>query len=383
MSTSIFGYAIAWQTDNLGAGANSHAFLPVNMVAGDPRTDLLQVQNNGGQVSMTAFTPAATGGGYAQIWHNGNMSQRLGKSTFLTGRFPINGLTEVVQISTDTGRLGMVIYNATDRRDWSVFWSSADMGSASSTLAFLAADVDGSGKTSLIVLYDNGGRLGATVYSPAANSTFTQVWHSDTLGENSSALQFFAADVNGDGKDEIIQLGDVGGKLAMNVFTSDGRGAYARSWGSAAVGPSSKHVAFLKADMTGDKNADIVQLQDNGGMLGMAVYSPTTQGSYALAWSSASLSRPSAAIQFLALDVNGDGKDEIVQLGNTGGNLTMSVYASDGRGGYAPSWGSASLGHTAAALAFIPGSGGVIFQVCTSATDSSRLGLVVYSPKAM
>src|SRR5260370_32955628 len=58
----------------------------------------------------------------------------------------------------------------------------------------------------------------------------------------------------------------------------------------------------------------------------------------------------SGAVAWLAGDVSGDGKGEIVQLWDIAGTLGMIVYGADGQGGYRAIFGSSDMGEGSGAV---------------------------------
>jgi hypothetical protein len=69
--------------------------------------------------------------------------------------------------------------------------------------------------------------------------------------------------------------------------------------------------------MNGDGRTQIVQLWDNGGELAMIVYQPQADGSYSAAWGSEDMGAGSGALAWLPVTMNGDGRTQIVQLWNS------------------------------------------------------------------
>ncbi len=121
--------------------------------------------------------------------------------------------------------------------------------------------------------------------SPPAVSSLRQLSKAQ-LGETVSALAFFAVRTNGNSPSvQILQLWDNGGRLGLLVYTPQSENfTYTYAWGTANLSPSSAALAFLPVDMNGDGSIQIVQLFDSGGRLGMNVFGPQADGSYASLW---------------------------------------------------------------------------------------------------
>jgi hypothetical protein len=120
--------------------------------------------------------------------------------------------------------------------------------------------------------------------------------------------------MNGDGKTQIVQLFNNGGQLGMNVYAPNANGAYTFAWGNNNLGEGSGNLRFVPVTMNGDGKTQIVQLFNNGGQLGMIVYAPNTNGSYSFAWGSGEMGEGSGNLGFVPVTMNGDGKTQIAQV---------------------------------------------------------------------
>src|SRR5260370_325601 len=191
------------------------------------------------------------------------------------------------------------------------------MGEGSGAVAWLTGDVNGDGKAEIVQLWDNAGTLGMIVYGADGQGGYRAIFGSSDMGEGSGAVAWLTGDVNGDGKAEIVQLGDNAGSLGMIVYGANGQGGYRAIFGSSDMGEGWGAVAWLTGDVNGDGKAEIVQLWDNAGTLGMIVYGADGQGGYRAIFGSSDMGEGSGAVAWLTGDVNGDGKAEIVPLWDT------------------------------------------------------------------
>jgi hypothetical protein len=204
----------------------------------------------------------------------------------------------------------------------------------SAAIAFLPVTMNGDGKTQIVQLKDNGGRLGMIVYAPQPDGSYQVAWRTDEVGgEGSPALAWLPVEMNGDGRTQIVQLwANDGGRLGMIVYAPQPDGSYQVAWGTGDIGQGSGALAWLPVDMNGDGKTQIVQLWANDGRLGMIVYAPIADGGYFVSFPTDDIGQgstaiDSAAIAFLPVTMKGDDKTQIVQLKDNGGKLGMIVYA--------------------------------------------------------
>src|SRR5260370_28333579 len=93
-------------------------------------------------------------------------------------------------------------------------------------------------------------------------------------------------------------------------------------------------VAWLPVQMHGDRKTQIVQPWDNGNKLGMTLWAPNASSSFSEAWESRDLSQGSGAVAWLTVDMQGDGRTEIVQLWSYQNKLSIFVWAPNSDDGY-------------------------------------------------
>ncbi len=288
-----------------------------------------------------------------------------------------------VNAVTDTGQRAIVVSNANPgsqievyyRNDapWE-FWGTADIGQSSGAVGWLMGDINGDRRDEAVQLWNDAGKLAIVVYAWNGNALAT-LW-SGTTAEGSSAVAWQIGDINGDGKDEIVQLWNNASALGVLVYGWSGN-AVAELWGSSNVGQGAGAVAWLTGDVNGDGKDEIVQLWNNNGRLAIIVYGwmtdalttiwqgPTTEGAGAVDWQIG--------------DINGDGKAEIVQLWNNAGRLGVLVYGWV-NGGIAELWGTSDVGQGSGAVGWLIGdvNGDGRQEITQLWNNAGKLGTIVY-----
>jgi RHS repeat-associated protein len=152
------------------------------------------------------------------------------------------------------------------------------------------------------------------------------------------------ADVNGDGKDDIIAIEGWGTTQAMSVYLAAGSGTFtgaiagpARSIGGSCEAASLDAARIKIADVNGDGRQDIVAVEGWGSAPAMSVYLGNGDGTFAAAAAgpaysvSANLTTANVEVGRVNLvDANGDGKADIFVLG-----APSTIYLSHGNGTFA------------------------------------------------
>ncbi len=133
-----------------------------------------------------------------------------------------------------------------------------------------------------------------------------------------------AADVNGDGKADLISANYMG---TLTVLTNDGNGGFVHA-SSPVVGST---YSVCAADINGDGKLDLIAPVLEGNCL--TVLTNDGNGSFVLA------SRPGVGVlpdSVCAADVNGDGKMDLIvaNYGTNGFDSTLTVLTNDGSGGF-------------------------------------------------
>ncbi len=344
---------------NMGQGDAAVAWLTGNVDNDRAGSELLQPFDNGGRLGLISW--GWNGSAMVTEFGNANMGQGSGALAWLTADIDRDtyGRKELLQPFDNGGKLGLLVYG------WSgsamvTKWGNADMGQGSGAIKWLVGDVDyKSGVSStygeeLIQPFDNGGNLGLLVYSWNGSAMVTK-WGNANMGQGSAALAWLTADVDNDGRKDLVQMFDNGGRLGMIVYGWNGSAMVAK-WGNANMGQGSGALAWLAANVDNKTGTEILQPFDSGGRLGLLVYG-WNGSAMVTKWGNANMGQGAGALKWLAADVDYTSGiastygDDLVQPFDNGGKLGLLVYGWNGSA-MVTKWGNANMGQGSGALAW-------------------------------
>jgi hypothetical protein len=231
----------------------------------------------------------------------------------------------------------------------------------------IALDFSGDGKTDLVYQRNE---LGTLWLLPAvANGAgFTLgSWVNtgqpyDSAGLDGFGPNLIAADLNGDSKVDLVHYWihtTTESRLKLMPMLSNGTGFTLGTWYDTAQAPGtfeSGHPFMLSLDINGDGRADLVQQKNIGGNLWLMSILSTGTSFSAGPWTStgqpfATVGRDDPRFPYygpglLAMDLNGDNKADLVQRWDNNGTLYLLPHYSVGTTFAAGSWYNATTPYT-------------------------------------
>jgi len=233
-----------------------------------------------------------------------------GKLDLITANYAANTLT----VLTNNGSGGFAL--------------ASSPGVGNSPDCVTAADVNGDGKPDLISA--NAGSLGngntLTVLTNNGSGGFVLA-SSPVVG--GGPISVVAADVNGDGKPDLISAnyGSLGNGNTLTVLTNNGNGGFVLA---SSPGVGSNPFSVCAADVNGDGKVDLICAKKLSSTL--IVFTNIGSGVFGSGYQVPVGAAPSSVC---AADVNGDGKVDLISAntGNGAGN-TLTVLTNNGSGGF-------------------------------------------------
>jgi len=209
-------------------------------------------------------------------------------------------------------------------------FSATNVPTGSGPAMVIPVDINGDGFPGLVcanfgfgytAIFGAGNGSGDTL-SVFTNDGFGNLSPSQTLTVGNSPVGLATADVNGDGKEDVI-CGNVGSN-SLSVLTNNGLGGFAPA-GTYPVGTGPVSVAA--ADVNGDGKVDLICA--NYGDDTLTVLTNDGNGFFTV---SAVVPTGSQPYRVVAADFNGDGNMDLVCANS--GDGTLSVFTNDGRGDF-------------------------------------------------
>ena len=302
-------------TYQVGSGPTSVAAVDVN---GNGKIALISANLIDG--TLTVLTNDGSGG------FDSNATLNVGSGPY---SYPLNvaaadgdgdGKPDLISANLGDGTLTVLTNNGSGGFG---FNATLNVGlSPNSAPAFvLAADVNGDGKPDLISA--NSGDNTVTVLTNDGSGGFVL---DVTFTVGTYPVSIAAVDVNGDGKIALISANENDGTLI--VFTNDGRGGFGYNTTlNVGSGPGSGPASVVAVDINGDGKPSLISANSNDGTL--TVFTNNGQSGFG---SNATLVVGSGPLCVAAADVNGDGKPDLICANSNDGTLT--VLTNNGSGGF-------------------------------------------------
>jgi len=376
---SASGLSPEWATDSTGQGPGAVCWLGGKFTGASQQ--IVQGFSNHGALGLILYGGDG-GGGLTTLWSKADMGQGAGALCWLSADINGDAKNEIVQGWANGGSLGFIVYGSDGATGLNTLWSTGDMGQGPGAVCWLKADINGDGKDEIVQGWANGGSLGFIVYGSDGGKGLKTLWGTGDMGQGPGAVSWLVADINGDGKDEIVQGWANGSSLGFIVYGSDGGQGLKVLWSTANMGQGPGAVCWLVADINGDGKDEVIQGWAHGSSLGFIVYGSDGAQGLKVLWSTGDMGQGPGAVNWQVCDFNGDGKPEIIQCWADGTDLGMIVYGGDGKGGLKILWATNNVGAGPGAVfwqsgAFVADS--KLEQIVQGWAHGSDLGMIVHS----
>ncbi len=213
-------------------------------------------------------------------------------------------------------------------------------GSGVNTYPTLSGDINGDGKTDLIFVGQNWNGNGLNIRTKVSNGDGSFTHHYQILGDGSGVHQHptLTGDVNGDGKTDLIFIFQHwnGSGLTIRTKFSNGDGTYSNVTAALGDGSGVHEYPTLAGDINGDGKTDLVFIF-NSTNDGLVVRTKMSNGDGTFVEYQDILGDGNGVHEYPTLigDVNGDGKSDLIFIFNSNNDgLTIRTKMSNGDGTY-------------------------------------------------
>ncbi|HEV2435158.1 MAG TPA: VCBS repeat-containing protein [Verrucomicrobiae bacterium] len=309
--TTVFAQGVIFTTNVYDVGQRPVCVAPAD-VNGDGKLDLICA--NAGDNTVTVLTNNGSG------FFGSNATLNVVSSPFSVIAIDVNGDGKLDLICANGGqfpnfddRLTVFTNNCNGG-----FGSNATLTVGSYPVCVVAADVNGDGKMDLICANSRDDTLTVLTNNGSGGFGFNAIL---TVGKTPVCV--VAADVNGDGKPDLI-CGNLIGSLT--VLTNNGSGGFGSN---ATLTVGSYPFSVVAVNFNGNGKPDLICANEGDNTLTVL----TNNGSGGFG-SNATLNVGSSPYCVVAADVNGDGKPDLICANS--GDHTLTVLTNNGSGGFGP-----------------------------------------------
>ncbi len=326
--------------------ANLYGYTPPPPAQGSfnctPQADIASSYDYGNSTTGIWVWPGSSStylGTPTMPWKSGTGSWNAANSTFVTGDFNGDGCTDLAGIyNYGGGTTGIWIWPGTANGylgSPTLVWKS-NTGSFDWTKAkWVAGDFNGDGKTDLLATYNYGSSTTGFWIWPGASSGYLGTeflaWKSGAGTFDWTKTQWVAGDFNGDGRADLASIYD-DGNSTTTIFIWPGAtnssylGQELQEWKSGAGNWNEANATWVAGDFNGDGKADLAGIYNYGSSTTGVWIWPGSSSSYlggdVLAWKSGAGTFDWTKTKWVANDLNGDGKEDLVSMYDDGSSTT-------------------------------------------------------------
>lgn len=287
---------------------------------GDGKADLVNIFNDGGLMSTDVHMNNGTGS-QMQRWET-KVGGFWDTQKWATGDFNGDRKDDLVNIFNDNGLMSADVHLSNGTGFQSLRWETK-AGGFSDTQKWTTGDFNGDGKTDLINIFNDNGLMSADVHISDGTGFQIQRWQTK-VGGFSDNQKWLSADVNGDGKADLINIFNDNGLASVDIHISTGTGFNARRWETKAGGFWDAQ-QWSAADVNGDGKADLINAFNDDGLMSADVHINTGSTFQAKRWETKTGGFWDGQ-KWMAADITGDGRADLINVFDDLGSASTDVH---------------------------------------------------------
>ncbi len=237
-----------------------------------------------------------------------------------------DGLEDLVQVIESDGRVAFVIFHSSGNGR---FEEAVTSGTAipADNHGFFPLDANGDGAIDVVQVQQSDGAVRFIVY--VSDGRAFGAGYPVSTGRNPSGFEVDAGDVNGDGLGDLLLLVDDGAQVEVTPFLSTGT-VYFIGQRSTFLQGGRWNLGISAASLNGDDRCDLLQHLDSGD--GRIIYQPHYGNGETFDAGPAFASEFGKAHTFppRLMDLDGDGKQEILAMREEGDRLQLPLLLNTG-----------------------------------------------------
>lgn len=251
-------------------------------------------------------------------------------SKFVVGDYNGDGSDDVAKIFADAGLASIDIHSSNGVGGFTLARRATRKGGFSYLQNWMSADLNGDGKDELVNVFNDQGFMSVDVHTISGGAHSFTRWVT-RQGGFTNAMQWFTGDFNNDGLDDIAKVFSDSGRASIDVHINQGATFKLERWMTRQGGFWASQ-RWMAADFNGDGATDIAKLFPHGqgiGQVSIDVLGANSGSFTQKRWASRD-GFFTNNMQWLAGEFTNDGQGDIMgmyeQLGRTNGDL----YQGDG-----------------------------------------------------
>ena len=297
---------------------------PISVVAtdlnGDGKPDMV-IANAGDNTVSVLFNSTPTGATSANFAAQPTFSTGIGTFFVTTGDINSDGKPDLIVVN-NSGVAVLVNTTAPGAASGS-FTAQHTFAAGLSPWSAAASDVNGDGKVDLIVANYNDNTVSVLLNTTAPGATVPSFAALQISPVGSGPRSVAVADVNGDGKPDLIVTNSIGGSVSILLNTNVPGANLLRFAPAVTFASGQIPNAVSVADVNGDGKPDLVVANQGTNTVSVLLNTTATGGASVPSFAAQQQFTDANLNAVTAADVNGDGKPDLIMANS--GNNTVSV----------------------------------------------------------